>query len=589
MRKFLLPLFALLLVSFSTSLAQGLMDYVDAVRGDTLVIKDYYDMNEQPSSINNVITVDTLAPATRVYELKTAGWYPQSGGVTTPSGRPTVIVGADHDILVKRAANAAPPIISGFTGEGGSNPGGFIYGDDFTIKNTSIVLGSPDGTGGWAFFQEGAPDVTCVFENNMMEHNWWVFVRSNAQAGNSFYFRDNYFVNMSGRQCRRNGGVYDNVDNNTALIYVENNTHIMGQGYIYKFRNYPIDFIYVNHNTFINCVNVVFETQGVQSNTIITNNIFVNSNIIPWRPNHVEDMAETAYDQVPQGLIDVALLPETMDQVDRKWLVEANLAYWDTEVSDLATESNNIAVGGFTTWVNQSMKMNDRTKALFDDNANYPYMVEGVWYDQLPTFTNPADLLTDQLELMKEYTIAVNDTTATLALPDWRVTSTGDGSFVYSDWPIPVDLSYSDAELLTGATDGLPVGDLNWFPESKATFVANHTQYYDALVAAWNEGRTVINSIKELGGLPTEFELMQNYPNPFNPTTVINFTLPKSANVSLKVYNAIGQEVATLVNGFMTAQNYEITFDASHLASGVYVYTLQSDNFSQSKKMILMK
>jgi hypothetical protein len=189
---------------------------------------------------------------------------------------------------------------------------------------------------------------------------------------------------------------------------------------------------------------------------------------------------------------------------------------------------------------------------------------------------------------LKEYVLAANDTTSTVVLPIWRVTSTGEGSFVYSDWPIPVDLSYSDADLKVGGTDGLPIGDLNWFPTEKATFLANHAQYYDALVTAWNNGTPVL-SVKELGGIPAEFELMQNYPNPFNPTTVINFTLPKSGNVSLKVYNVLGQEVATLVNGFMTAQKYEVSFDASKLASGVYVYTLQSDNFSQSKKMILMK
>lgn len=301
-----------------------------------------------------------------------------------------------------------------------------------------------------------------------------------------------------------------------------------------------------------------------------------------------EDMAEQAYDQVPQGIIDVAVLPPTMDQVDRKWLVEANVAYWDPRVSNLGADANAIPINGFTTWTNQSMKMNERTQALFDDNTNYPYLTEGKWYDKLPNFTDPADLLTDQVDILKEYVLAANDTTSTVVLPIWRLVSTGEGSFVYSDWPIQIDLSYNDADLLVGGTDGLPVGDLNWFPTAKATFLANHAQYYNALVNAWNSGQTIL-SVKELGGLPTEFELTQNYPNPFNPTTVINFTLPKAGNVSLKVYNLLGQEVATLVDGFMTAQKYEVTFDASKLASGVYVYSLQSENFSQSKKMILMK
>lgn len=586
MRKVLLPFILLFLVSFTSSFAQ-LMDYVDEVRGDTLVVKDYTDMDFQANSLNNAVTEDTEAPAGRVYELKTAGWYPQSAALTTPSDRPVVIAGADDGILVNR--QAAPPIISGYTDEGGSNPGGITWGNDLTVKGTSVICGAPDGTYGWAFFGSGASNTEVVFENNMMEHNWWVFIQSNANEGNSFYFRDNYFVNMSGRACRRNGGVYDNVDNNTDTMYVENNTHIMAQGYIYKFRNYPINFIYVNHNTFINCSNVVFETQGVQSNNIITNNIFVNSNIQPWRPNMKEDIPEQAYDQEPQGIIDVALLPESMEQVERKWLVEANVVYWDPRVADLAAEANSAAVNGFTTWVNQSMTMNERTQVLFDDDSNYPYMTEGVWYEKLPTFTNTEDLLSDQVDVLKEFSLSTIDTTSTIVMPFWRVTSVGDENFVYSDWPIPVDLSYSDADLMAGGTDGLPVGDLNWFPESKATFMANHGEYYNAIVTAWNSGQTVITSVEELGGVPTQFELSQNYPNPFNPTTVINFTLPKAANVTLKVYNSLGQEVATLVDGFKTAQNYEVTFDASNLASGVYVYRLAGDNFTQSKKMILMK
>lgn len=442
---------------------------------------------------------------------------------------------------------------------------------------------------GWAFFGSGAANRRITFENNMMEHNWWVFIQSNDHAGNSYFIKDNYFVNMSGRACRRNGGVYDNVNNNTDTMYIENNTHVMAQGYIYKFRNYPVKFIYVNHNTFVNCTNVLFETQGVQSNVIIANNVFVNSNIQPFRPNMTEDLPEQAIDGLPQGLIDVAVLPGSMEQVDRKWLVEANLAYWDPKVADLGAAANTLAINDFTTWTKQSMKMNSRTKSLFDDNATYPYLTEGKWYDKLPNFTNSQNLLTTQVDVIKEFALSTVDTTSTSILAPWRVVKTGTDDFIYSDFPISVDLSYSDEDLKTGGTDGLPVGDLNWFPASKATFNANKATYYSALLTALSSGHTVL-AVRELGGgVPAQFELSQNYPNPFNPTTVINFTLPKAGNVTLKVYNALGQEVATLVDGFRTAQKYEVTFDASRLASGLYVYTLQSDNFTQSKKMMLIK
>ena len=88
---------------------------------------------------------------------------------------------------------------------------------------------------------------------------------------------------------------------------------------------------------------------------------------------------------------------------------------------------------------------------------------------------------------------------------------------------------------------------------------------------------------------PTEFSLLQNYPNPFNPSTKIEFALPTQAHVSLKVYNMLGQVVATVVNGVMNAGAHSVTFDASKLSSGVYFYRIDAGNFSSIKKMVLVK
>jgi len=89
---------------------------------------------------------------------------------------------------------------------------------------------------------------------------------------------------------------------------------------------------------------------------------------------------------------------------------------------------------------------------------------------------------------------------------------------------------------------------------------------------------------------PLEYSLDQNYPNPFNPSTNIQFTLAATSNVTLEVYNMLGQKVATLLQGQkMNAGNHTQVFDASSLASGMYVYRISTPSFVQSRTMMLIK
>lgn len=89
--------------------------------------------------------------------------------------------------------------------------------------------------------------------------------------------------------------------------------------------------------------------------------------------------------------------------------------------------------------------------------------------------------------------------------------------------------------------------------------------------------------------IPTSFQLYQNYPNPFNPSTVVSYQLSVDSKVSLKVFDVLGNEIITLVNENKNAGSYSITFDATGLTSGIYFYTLRTNEFVQTKKMLLMK
>ncbi len=89
--------------------------------------------------------------------------------------------------------------------------------------------------------------------------------------------------------------------------------------------------------------------------------------------------------------------------------------------------------------------------------------------------------------------------------------------------------------------------------------------------------------------LPTEIALYQNYPNPFNPSTRIRYELPERSHVTLTVFNTLGQQVAKLIEGETEAGYHEVTFDASNLSSGVYLYRLIAGDFIQTRKLIVLR
>lgn len=99
----------------------------------------------------------------------------------------------------------------------------------------------------------------------------------------------------------------------------------------------------------------------------------------------------------------------------------------------------------------------------------------------------------------------------------------------------------------------------------------------------------VLTDVKEEENIPIDFLLEQNYPNPFNPYTNIKFTIPNNSMVTLKIYDILGKEVATLINEELNAGSYSRTWNAVNMASGIYFYQLSTKNNNLIKKMILIK
>ena len=400
--------------------AQSLSDYVDETRGDTLVIKNYADMEFVPGSLVDAIELDTDAPPGRVYMLKAGAngdlttshsLYPSDRQVTLPD-RPIVIVGEYCGQMVQgEDPTCRPPLISGFLDEGGAAVNSNVINtqNDLTYKNLAISPSAPDGSEGWTFTEVTGEDVTVRLENVLGEHSNWTLIQSNTGVGTSLYISDSYFLNATGVATRRNGGVYDSENQPLDTLWVENTTHLQNAGMQYKFRNHPANKVVVNHNTFANAAGHVLLSFGYETNMTVTNNLFVNSNYQPYFPGL--DGNETDQDNLPHGIINLNHLPDGFDvaDADRKVLVDLNGAYWDSRLVGIADQLNSDGVSGSVcassgcessgTWVTQAMTANSRTEQIFDDASRYPLITEGTWYmDGAPNFEDLPDMIDELVE-----------------------------------------------------------------------------------------------------------------------------------------------------------------------------------------------
>jgi len=127
------------------------------------------------------------------------------------------------------------------------------------------------------------------------------------------------------------------------------------------------------------------------------------------------------------------------------------------------------------------------------------------------------------------------------------------------------------------------LADISW-PTDPDVWEAARAELADIIEGAMP---TSINEADAL--VPRHFALQPNYPNPFNPSTTIRYAVPASQHVTLRIYDLLGRPVATLVDGWQQAGRYTASFDATHLASGVYLYRLEAGDFVETRTMLLVK
>jgi hypothetical protein len=156
-----------------------------------------------------------------------------------------------------------------------------------------------------------------------------------------------------------------------------------------------------------------------------------------------------------------------------------------------------------------------------------------------------------------------------------------------------IDAGKDTSYTLSGVSLSDPIGVTAYDNSYSTTKENDSTLVKDNMTngnESWFSFASTVTGITDKGNKsPREYQLSQNYPNPFNPSTTINYSIAKEGNVTLAIYNVTGSKVATIVNGYKPAGSYTVQFNGSNLASGIYLYRLESGNYSAAKKFILMK
>ena len=152
------------------------------------------------------------------------------------------------------------------------------------------------------------------------------------------------------------------------------------------------------------------------------------------------------------------------------------------------------------------------------------------------------------------------------------------GSTIIISWNLPAGVTGRLQDLVLGTLVDVPM-------RAAGQYVVTNPSGFPKLRLTFSYG---VTGVQEDATLPGEFRLEQNYPNPFNPTTMIKFALPEAGEVSLELYNMLGQKVAALAEGYRKAGYHQIDLNASDFASGVYFYRLQAGALSAVKRLVVL-
>ncbi len=534
--------------------ANGQPNLFNVITGDTTATGQRNDVNrvyvlQQTGSVDTVYYLDNTITMNQYYNLKIVG------KINPVTGHPPVIE------PIVNADNTTPdPFVACDTGS-------------VTIQGCYLLGERPDGVAlTTTLMTETGNNVTLRLDHDVID-DWYGGNTNLIQHNNSIhanlFITNCEFRNVQSYQWPKGAIYWELTKGPVDTLWYENDTFFCVNG-SYFGSNWYAEYIRFDHNTcFLNSGPPMKVQQAV--NEDIENNIFYgliahSGDSTLANTSQFGGKIDNPNIVVLDTLGALTAAPFNLTEADRHVNVLNNVYCWPAPLMNFWTQYNDTTHDPIILPV----FMNSQTKALFASQQGGSHLVAANNDSVDPGFSS--SLTTPALDSLVQYEHLqwLNGDASNYIWPQLPTDPTNIFADVPKDWastqgyPVPENLKYSDSALLTAGTDGKPLGDLNWYPS------------LNAVVTKTNE-------------VPEKFDLSQNYPNPFNPSTVIKVELKQSGDVSLKVYNVLGEVVDVVQNGYKAAGVYNFTVNMDQFASGVYFYKLSEGTNSITKKMMLLK
>jgi hypothetical protein len=534
---------------------------------------------------NNFVNTQITGPG--VYTVEAGQFYAFDGRIDVTWD--ITIQGPDNGWVMN--ATSLPVLVNTPAADG--SPRDFFElktGGSITLKNVLLSGSNNNGevSGNFVANTGGSKMIAdnCVFTD------WTNFALRNQFKGDSISITNCVFINGVRLSNSPWGGFPLRMDVACSNVILENNSVVNSGRLTGNSGPWHNANVHEMHNTYLN---QTVNGHEQRANEMITaNNIFYNYHI-RGRKNQNAASPNNTYDSYFTTWNYFADSKDSLDKISL--YLGQNLFYREQAILDWYTNNGGDSIVSSLLWEHADVD----SFITIDDN----YTIGTNYHETEPTFAIPPGNTDSIVKFMSYHWFQTGD------WPDWRVASpvTFDGTGQPGlSWPPAFDLSYANVWMQKAGTDKLPLGDLNWFPDKKADFMANRATYIAAIRDSMVNAQAVYDpntmddtpmivgwatSIEQ--ELPEQIYSLSNYPNPFDQSTTIQFGLLQPSKVTLTVSNLFGQKVFEMTtDNVLLPGTHEFNFDASSLSSGIYLYTIQGtgtngQNFVASQKMILSR